>query len=88
MPIYGYKRTVINKEFGLLELAEITLSFDATDLRRLAHFMNHFADQVESGGWRSDHAHLTTFDREWSRDHAELDVIILNPDPEPPVHLK
>jgi hypothetical protein len=88
MPIYGYKRTVVNEEFGLLELREITLCFDAADLRRLCLFLEDFTHQIESGRWRSDHAHLATFDREWRRDHPDIDVIIANPDPEPPVRLK
>jgi hypothetical protein len=54
----------------------------------LCHFLEDFADQIESGGWRSDHAHLATFDREWRRDHPDIDVIIANPDPEPPARLK
>jgi hypothetical protein len=88
MSIYGCKRTVINEEFGLLELAEITISFAAADLRRFARFLNHYVDQVELGRWRSDHAHLVTFDREWQRDHPEIDVIIANPDPKPPARLE
>ena len=88
MPIYGYKRTVVNEEFGLLELREITLDFKAADLRRLACFLEHYADEIESGCWRSSHAHLTAFDREWKHDHPNIDVVIANPDPEPPARLK
>ena len=88
MPIYGYKRTVVNEEFGLLELREITLDFKAADLRRLACFLDQFADRVESRARRSDHEHLTSFDREWRRDHPDIDVILTNPDPEPPARLK
>jgi hypothetical protein len=88
MPIYGYERTVVNQEFGLLELREVSLEFNAEDLRRLACFLEHFAGQFEQRAWRSSHAHLTTFDHEWGRDHPEIDVIIINPDPEPPARLQ
>jgi hypothetical protein len=88
MPIYGYQRAVVDAEFGLLELREISLDFNPADLRRLATFMEYFANQIESRTWRSSHAHLTTFDREWNRDHPGIDVIIANPDPEPPARAK
>jgi hypothetical protein len=88
MPIYGYRRTVVNEEVGLLELREITLSFAAADLRRLACFLEYFADEIESGCWRSSHAHLTTFDGEWERDHPNIDVVRANPAPESPARLK
>jgi hypothetical protein len=87
-PIYGYIRTVFNEEFGQLELRETTLSFAATDLSRLACLLAYFADEIESGCWRSSHAHLTIFDREWKRDYPNIDVIIANPGPEPPDRLK
>jgi hypothetical protein len=88
MQVYGYQRAVVDAKFGLLELREISLDSDSTDLRRLASFLEHFADQIESRTWRSSHAHLTTFDREWNRDHPWIDVIITNPDPEPPARVK
>jgi hypothetical protein len=84
MPIYGYQRAVVDEGFGLLELREISLDFDSGGLRRLARFLEHFADQIESRALRNSHVHITTFDLEWGRDHPGIDVIILNPDPEPP----
>lgn len=92
MPVYGYQRAVVDEKYGLLELREVTFSFSPADLRRLARFLEHFAGEIESRvsgeieprSWRTAHVHLTNFDREWRRDHPEVDVIIANPDPEPP----
>ncbi len=88
MPIYGYQRSVVNEEFGLLELREICLDLQPADLTRLARFLEHYAAEMESGVLRTGHVHLTTFDPEWGLDHPEVDVIIANPDPEPPARVK
>jgi hypothetical protein len=76
MPIYGYQRTVINPENGLLELREVCFDFSAADLRRIATFLVDRADRMDAGVWRSDHMHLDEFDRQWARDHPESDVIV------------
>jgi hypothetical protein len=88
MPIFGYKRTIVNQEIGLLELREVSLEFNAADLRRLACFLEHFAGQIEQHARRSGHAHLTTFDHDWGRARPEVDVIIIIPDPEPLARLQ
>jgi hypothetical protein len=36
MPIYGYKKAVVDEEYGLLELREISLEFSPEGLRRVA----------------------------------------------------
>jgi hypothetical protein len=84
MPIYGYKRAIVNKEFDLLDMREITFDRRPDDLRRVARFLEHYAAEIQSGGWRRSHISLTSFDRSWNATHADVDVIILNPDPEPP----
>ena len=86
VPIYGYKRAVVDKEFDLLDLREISFDLRPDDLRRVARFLEHYAAEIESGGWRSSHVHITitSFDHSWKAGHAESDVIKLNPDPEPP----
>ena len=84
MPIYGYPGLVVDDGFGLLELREITLDLQPADLRRLARFLEHYAAEIESGVLRTGHVHLTTYDPGWRRDHPGVDVILANPDPEPP----
>jgi hypothetical protein len=84
MPIYGYKRAIVNEEFGLLDLHEVTFDLRPDDLRRVARFLDHYAAAIESRGWRSGHAHLTSFDPAWRAGNPEVDVIVVNPDPEPP----
>jgi hypothetical protein len=84
MPIYGYKRAVVDKEFDLLDLREISFDLRPDDLRRVARFLEHYAAEIDPGGWRSSHVHLTSFDPSWKAGHPDADVIILNPDPESP----
>ena len=38
MPIYGYASKVVDEEYGLLELREISLEFSPEGLRRVARF--------------------------------------------------
>lgn len=76
MPVYGYQRAVVDSRFGLLELREVSFAFDPAGLRRVAAFLLHYAERMESGDWKSDHVHLESFDRDWKRDHPETDLII------------
>ncbi len=78
MPIYGYQRAVVDQEYGLLEMREVSFDLGAADLRRVAAFLRHCADRLDAGEWRSDHAHLDNFDPEWVRDHPELNVVVLH----------
>ena len=88
MPIFGYQRAIANEEYGLLELREISFDLNPDDLKRLARFLEHYAAEIESGEWRSSHVHLSAFDPSWRVGHPDDDVIILNPDPEPPAVVK
>jgi hypothetical protein len=85
MPIYGYASKVVDEEYGLLELREISLEFSPEGLRSVARFLDHYADRLESGKWRGGHIHLIEFDPDWRADHPGADVIIINPDPDPPL---
>jgi hypothetical protein len=78
MPIYGYQRAVVDPESGLLEMQEVTFNFSAADLRRVAAFLQHYAERMESGDWRSDHAHLRDFDPQWRPDHPESDLVVFH----------
>jgi hypothetical protein len=84
MPLYGHKKAVVDERSGPFELREISLEFEPEDLRRVARFLHHYADRIESGEWRGNHAHIEYYDPTWPGDHPEADVIILNPDPDPP----
>ena len=88
MSIYGYKKGVVDERNGPLELREVSLLFEPEDLRRVARFLHHYADELESRRWRSNHVHLDSFDPAWREDHPGVDVIIMNPDPDPPVRVK
>lgn len=77
MPVYGYQRTVVNPEYGLLELREVSFNLSPDALRRLATFLRDCADSGEAGVLRSDHIHIEEFDRTWKRENPDLDVIVL-----------
>jgi len=83
MPIFGYAKREVG-DHGLLEMSEVTFDVSPDDLRRVARFLLDFADQVESGAWRSGHRHLAEFDPDWKRDHPRSDVIVIHPSPDPP----
>ena len=78
MPAYGYQRAVIDPEHGLLEMREVSYDLSPTDLRRVAAFLRHYADRIEAGDWRSDHAHIDEHDRQWCRDNPALDIVVLH----------
>ncbi len=84
MAVYGYSKRVVNEEYGLHEMSEVTFEVPLADLRRIAAFLAETADRMESGEWRSDHYHLTGFDREWVHEHPNSDVIVVHPAPAQP----
>ena len=69
---------MIDPEYGLLELREVSFDLNPADLRRLADFLRHYADRAESGDWRSGHAHIDELDHQWRRDHPDLDIVVLH----------
>jgi hypothetical protein len=77
MPAYGYQRTVVDPEYGLLELREVSFDLSPDGLRRLAAFLRDCADRAEAGDLRSDHMHIEEFDRAWKPESPDLDVIVL-----------
>src|SRR5437879_5128391 len=80
MPIFGYSKRVTN-EHGLHEMSEVTFAFSVGDIRRIASFLNHYADLMDSGEMRDNHLHLISHDRNWNKDHPDSDVIAINPAP-------
>lgn len=83
MPLYGYSKAVLT-DSGLHEMSAVSQDFPLNDLRRIARFLNAFADSVEAGEWKSGHRHLSEYDRDWNRHHPRSDVIVFHPNPEPP----
>jgi hypothetical protein len=77
MPAFGYQRTVVDPEYGLIELREVSFDLSPNGLRRLAAFLRDCADRAEAGDHRSDHVHIEDFDRGWRGEHPDLDVIDL-----------
>lgn len=83
MSIYGHSKRQVD-DYGLQEMADISLEMPAGDLRRIAEFLTHCADEAESGNWQTSHRHLDSFDPDWRRRHPELDVVVLLPSSDPP----
>ncbi len=83
MSIYGYSNRQVN-DYGLQELSEVSLELPPADLRAVARFLNHCAELIESGQWRTSHRHLTTHEPDWNKRHRNSDVIVLHPSPDPP----
>ncbi|MDG3007413.1 Imm32 family immunity protein [Paludisphaera mucosa] len=77
MPAYGYQRAVVDAEYGLLELREVSFDLSPDGLRRLATFLRECADRAEAGDLRSGHVHIEEFDRAWRRVSPDLDVVVL-----------
>jgi hypothetical protein len=82
MPIYGYLESVVDPDHGLLELREVSFSFSPSDLRRIADFLRDCADRMEAEEWKTDHAHIDSFDPRWKRQHPVTDVVVLRPTPD------
>lgn len=78
MPIYGYQRDVVDPEFGLLELREVSFDLSPDGLRRVADFLRYHADRMEAGDWRSSHGHIDTYDDRWRHDHPGLDLVVIH----------
>ncbi len=79
MPVYGYSKAVVN-EYGLHELSEVSFSLGQSDLRRVAAFLLECADRADSGDWRNSHQHI-------GRPLTDCDVIVIRPDPIPPMRV-
>lgn len=86
--IYGYPRAIVNPEYGLQEMREVSLEFGPNALRRIARFLQVAADRIESGEWRTGHLHIDSLDTNWSIDFPECDLVVLHPSPEPPGQVK
>ena len=80
MPVYGYKK---GSDSDLLELREVSFELGADALRQIARFLQLYADQLDSGTWRSGHVHMDMFDPNWPAQHPEIDIIICNQGSEP-----
>ena len=48
--IYGYPEKVVNEEYGLLQMREISFAMSAAQLRLVATFLVRVAEELESGG--------------------------------------
>lgn len=83
MAFFGYSSQVVN-EYGLHELSEVSVEVSAADLRILARFLNDCANKIETGTWRSNHCHISTYDRMWDSTHPNSDFIVLHNSPQPP----
>jgi hypothetical protein len=81
--LYGYSKRTIN-EHGLLELREISFNFNASDLKRIAAFLFDIASKMDRREIKANHIHIDSKDKNWKRDNPGSDIIVIDPNSEPP----
>ena len=74
MNIYGYAKEKDLNEHGLMNMSEITIVGSAERLKKIAKFINEYADQLE-GGNIYEHEHFSDYDEE--HDDSSVDIIIV-----------
>ncbi len=74
---YGYPKRKAS-EHGLVELSEVTLAGTPSELRRIAKFIAHCAEEIERSGAGFGHSHLqdeSDLKRDW--DDSATDMIVV-----------
>lgn len=82
--IYGYSEKIVDEEYGLLQLREISFEFAPRELKRIAAFLNSAAEAIEKDTLRSSHIHIGSSAQHWSADCPNCEIIVLHPRPETP----
>jgi hypothetical protein len=81
MKLYGYKDEGKDpSEIEPQELAEVTISANAQELRQMASFLTSVAEQIESLGSSFQHAHLSDLFKSFRGDPQ---FVVFNSDAKP-----
>jgi len=74
--IYGYSEKIVNEEYGLLQMREVSFAMSPGQLRLVATFLLRAAKQLEAGQTFL-HRHIDELVPEWraTMPHADLVVI-------------
>ena len=77
--LFGYPDKIVDKQYGLYQLREVSFQFAPSVLRRVAAFLDSAADAIEKNTFRSSHIHIDSLDDCWSTDCPNCDLIVLHP---------
>ena len=77
--ICGYAERTLDKQYGLLELREVTFSVGPDALREIAGFLSTMAEQIEAGQFSTDHRHIGEVVRGWDKRNPKHDIIVAMP---------
>lgn len=78
--IYGYPEKVVNEQYGLLQMREISFAMNAAQLRLVATFFVRVAEELESGGTFL-HRHIEEIVPEWRSTQPSADLVAIPPEP-------
>jgi len=74
--IYGYSEKVVNEEYGLLQMREVSFAMNPSQLRLVAKFLVRAAEQMESGqGFL--HRHIEELVPEWRTTTPQTEIIVV-----------
>lgn len=74
--IYGYSEKIVNEEFGLLQMREVSFAMKPAQLRLVATFLLRAAEQLESGH-AFLHRHIEELVPEWIATNPQTDLIVV-----------
>jgi len=77
--LYGYSEKVADEEYGLLQMREVTFAMSARDLKLVAAFLVHVAEQMESGETFL-HRHIDEFVPEWKTVQPGTNLVVIPPE--------
>ena len=77
--IYGYSDKIVNEEYGLLLMREVSFAMNPAQLRLIATFLVRAAEQLESGQTFL-HRHIEELVPEWRTTNPQVDLIVVPED--------
>jgi hypothetical protein len=75
--IYGYSEKVVNEEYGLLQMREVSFAMSPGQLRLVATFLLRAAEQLESGKTFL-HRHIDELVPEWRATTPQTDLVVVS----------
>jgi len=74
--IYGYSEKVVNEQYGLLQMREVSFAMSPSQLRLVATFLARVAEQLESGQTFL-HRHIEDLMPEWRASAPKTDIVVV-----------
>ncbi len=76
--IYGYSEKIIEEEYELLQMREVTFAMAPDQLRLVAKFLLKIADDIQSGV-PFLHRHIEEVVPEWRLSVPQVDIVAMVP---------